>query len=464
MVRYAKQCLSLWLFMAAPLIAIFPVFSSADTLFTADDPRINYIGRFDFTDPLSPRWNWSGSTIEARFSGPTLGIGLIDGKADYDIEIDGVIDTVIRTQASVTRYDIRTDLSNTMHTVRIVQRSENHVSAAVFKGLYLDDNGTLGAAPVQPSRKIEFIGNSDLVAYGVESASGNCTDAQLRKFTNTNRSYGALIARAFDAQSVILGWSGKGMVRNYSSPSKRDSTNFTAYYGKTLGMLGVDWDFSKWIPDLVVIELGWNDFSSSTSDESRYPDDTMYIGDYRKCIAGIRSHYPDAAVLCVATHIRNLVDYVKRVVAEENASLQHPGVYYAEYPLDESLELTGCNGHPSTNDQRIIAEVLADTIKKKLGWDTGKVNVRVAPYRSCAAASAKKSFDAYPAGQYIVIIPAASLKPGTGIVMCAPDGRIVRRVTIDRTDRTVIPTATLPTGLYLIGAAASGWKRVAIAR
>jgi hypothetical protein len=464
MIRYLKQCLSVWCLMAVPLIAIVPALSSADTLFTADDPHINYSGRFDFTDPLSPRWNWSGSTIEACFSGPTIGIGIVDGKADYDVEIDGVIDTIIRTQTNVTRYTISADNSNTMHTVRIVQRSENHVSAAAFKGLYLADNETLGNAPEKPFRKIEFIGNSDLVAYGVESTSRSCTDAQLRKYTNTNRSFGTLIAKMFDAQSVVLGWSGKGLVRNYSSPSKRDTTSFTAYYGKTLGMLGVDWDFSKWVPDLVVIVLGWNDFSSSSPDESRYPDDTMYIGDYHKFIAGIRSHYPDAAVLCVATHIRNLVEYVKRVVTEENTSLQHPRVYFAEYPLDASLELTGCNGHPSQNDQRIIAGVLADTIKKRLGWDTGKVNVRVAPYRSRTATSTQNVFNAYLAGQQIVITTAASLKPGTGFMICAADGRIIRRVTMDRKNRTVISTSTLPAGLYVIGNTTAGWRRFAITR
>jgi lysophospholipase L1-like esterase len=349
-----------------------------------------------------------------------------------------------------------------MHTIRIIQRSENHISAATFKGLYLADGKTLGNAPMKPSRKIEFIGNSDLVAYGVESGSTKCNDNQIRFYTNTNRSFGTLIAKSFKAQSVILGWSGKGLVRNFDSPSKRSSTSFPAYYDKTLGMLDVKWDFTKWIPDLVVVILGWNDFSSSPRDESKYPDDTMYIGDYHKFITVLRNHYPNAAVLCVATHIGHLVDYVKRGVAEETTSLQHPKVYYAEYPPDESFTLTGCNGHPSPNDHRIIAEALADTIKQRLGWDTAKVDVREMRYCLRATTSTPRSFNASMVAKQIFITGAASSEPN--IMVRTVDGRTLRREKIDRQNRIVISIATLPAGVYFVGNSITGWKRFAITR
>jgi hypothetical protein len=461
--RYAKPNLSAWYFIIAALIVNFSTPGSADTLFTADDPRINYYGRFDFTDPLSPRWNWSGSTIEARFTGPSIGFGLVDGKADYDVEIDGVIDTIIRTKDTLQRYTIGTGFSDAMHTIRIVQRSENHASAATFKGFYLSQGKILGNAPTKPSRKIEFIGNSDLVAYGVESTVSKCNDNQIRLYTNTNLSFGTLIAKLFDAQSVILGWSGKGLVRNWDSPSKRSSTSFPAYYDKTLGMLDVKWDFTKWIPDLVVIELGWNDFTSSPPDAKKYPDDSMYVGDYHKFITVIRNHYPNAAVLCVATHGIHCVEYTKQVVAEETTSLKHPKVFYAEYPLDESLALAGCNSHPSPNDQRIIAEALGDTIKKRLGWDMAKVSVRTMPYCPRAAISTP-AIKAWMDARQFFISGAASSELEITILIRTIDGRTIRQEKIDRNNRIVISLATLPAGVYFIGNLITGWKRFAIMR
>ena len=46
----------------------------ADILIPPDNPRINYYGRFDFSDPLQPRFNWSGAIIEVTFPGPKIGM------------------------------------------------------------------------------------------------------------------------------------------------------------------------------------------------------------------------------------------------------------------------------------------------------------------------------------------------------------------------------------------------------
>jgi hypothetical protein len=451
-----------WVFyFAAASIANFPISSAADTLFTADDPRINYYGRFDFADPLSPRWNWSGSTIEARFSGSSVGLGLIDGKADYDIEIDGAVDTVLRTKSDIERYDAG-GFTDAMHTIRIVQRSENHASAARFKGFYLADGKTLGDPPAKPIRKIEFIGNSDLVAYGVESTIPSCNSSQVRFSTNTNLSFGSLIAKAFNAQSTILAWSGKGLVRNWDSPSKRSATSFTAYYDRTLGSLDTKWDFTQWIPDLVVIILGWNDFYTSSGDSTMVPDDTMYIGDYHTFISGIYRHYPGTAVLCVSTHIGHLLDNVKRVVAEETSLLQHPRVYFAEYPPNDAFTATGCNTHPSPEDHRLIAKALIDTISKRLGWDTAKVDVRLIPHSSIGSVGSGRPFHMSMTGQRISI--SGSLESGTAISLRLFNGQTVRRERIHGGGRMVFSTAGLPAGAYLIGSKALGWKRFAVTR
>ena len=66
----------------------------ADTLFSPSDSRINYYGRFDMSNPSRPLFNWSGSIIETSFYGPLIGIRLVCGNADYDIEIDNLLDTV----------------------------------------------------------------------------------------------------------------------------------------------------------------------------------------------------------------------------------------------------------------------------------------------------------------------------------------------------------------------------------
>ncbi len=447
-------------FYVAILTVFFILPAYPDTLITPVDPRINYYGRFDFSDPVSPRWNWSGSAIEARFPGPYIGIGLIDGKADYDIEIDGTLDTVLRTVENVEKYIIGNSFSDDMHTIKIVQRSENHTSAASFKGFYLTDGKTLGEAPPKPSLKIEFIGNSDLVAYGVESKSKKCSDSKVREYTNTNKSFGALIARHFNAQSVILGWSGKGLVRNYDSPAKRSTTNFPAYYDRTLGMIEGKWDFTKWIPDLVVIILGWNDYSSGSSDKNIYPDDTMFIGDYHKFIGVIRGNYPDAAILCVTTHHANLVEYVKRVVEEETTVLGRQKIYFAEYPPEDRFELTGCNGHPSPKDHEMIAKTLIDTISKRMGWNTS-INNNIQTTSIPYSVNLASGFKAYIRnGRIFVEAPDAGTQ--SDIIICNAQGKVVHRENLSYRKQFYVSASFIRPGVYIIGDKTIRWKQMPV--
>lgn len=67
--------------LSISLIVACLVFSinahAADTLITPDNPAINYYGRFDFSNPVAPRFNWSGSTIEFTLSGsPTVQVNM----------------------------------------------------------------------------------------------------------------------------------------------------------------------------------------------------------------------------------------------------------------------------------------------------------------------------------------------------------------------------------------------------
>jgi len=103
-------------------IALFVVTSFAEVLIPASNANINYYGRFDFSVANQARFNWSGSMIEASFTGTSIGIELVDGNTDYDIEIDGKQHSIIRT-SSTTKYTISTSLTNATHTIRVMQRA-----------------------------------------------------------------------------------------------------------------------------------------------------------------------------------------------------------------------------------------------------------------------------------------------------------------------------------------------------
>ncbi|HEX2955937.1 MAG TPA: SGNH/GDSL hydrolase family protein, partial [Chitinispirillaceae bacterium] len=351
------------------VFAVFMLFwpflsvARADVLIPASDPNINYYGRFDWSDPEKPVFNWSGNIIEANFPGPLIGMKLTHEDGYYDIEIDGEVVSVINC-GNKSDHIFTTNLTPSIHTLRVILRSEGHWSTAVFEGLYLENGKALAPPPVEPSRKIEFIGDSFSAGYGIESSSRSCSSTDLQKYTNTNKAFPMLITKAFHAQATVLAWSGAGMIRNYGDSKKRSDEPFPYYYDRTLADASdARWDYSKWIPDLVVICLGTNDFSTTP-----HPDDSMYIGDYHKMITRIISNYPQAKICCVGTTETIIQKLVKQVVTEENDQYIHPQVFYAEFP--PSIEYTACDWHPSITDNKAITNNILKSIMTEMNWDT----------------------------------------------------------------------------------------------
>jgi lysophospholipase L1-like esterase len=326
----------------------------AATIIPANDPNISFTGRFDFADPRAPRFNWSGSAIEAAFEGASIAMALSDGWADYDVAIDGAFHHILVTQNTPYQTVLATGLASGAHTVRVTMRSENHWSAAVFSGFVLDDGKKLLPLPAKPDRRIEFIGDSYTVGYGNESQSRACDAGRLRSTTNTNAAFGAIVSRAFAADGCILGWSGKGMVRNYGEPTQTSATPFPCYYDSTLGAAGPKWNYSQWVPQVVVICLGTNDFSTTPN-----PSQQLFVQAYHAFINRIFAQYPMAMALCVATQTGPCTTYVHTMVNEEKSIPAHSGkVHYAAFPA--SLDMTGCDSHPSLKDHQAIAAVLGD--------------------------------------------------------------------------------------------------------
>ena len=427
----------------------------ADILIPPDNPQINYYGRFDFSDPLQPRFNWSGAIIEVTFPGPKIGMRIAHNDAYYDIEIDGMLDTTIHTDFNTREYIFRDDLSEDLHTVRIILRNEGHWGAAIFLGIYLQDDHDLSDAPIKPAQKIEFIGDSHTAGYGIESPGRTCNEDQLNMYTNANLTFAMNVTNAFHAQSIILGWSGAGMVRNYGDSNKRSSDPYSSHYGQTLGAVDdVEWDFTQWIPDLVVINLGTNDYSTDPN-----PDDSMYIGDYHKFINKILGNYPDAAIICISGESGAFEDNVKRVVSEQNSEHNHPKVYAVQYP--SSLALTGCDWHPSIEDNEKIADVLISTIIEQLNWDTTS-SATISESFHRRQQSNYASFSAIQSGNVIHLSSNQQIRPRTPFRLLSINGRVLQERKLSDNHSCSFSLQNISPGLYLIGNKEIGWLQCII--
>jgi len=353
------------LLLAALIVQACCTPASAAVEIPANDPNIQYLGRWDFSDPLAPSHSWPGVCIQARFEGTSIGVRMTDNFCYYNIIIDGIPHAAFHpTAAALTTYMLATGLSDGLHTIRIEKRNETTWAKFSFHGLVIDDGKILHPPEQALQRRIEFVGDS------YTSASGNEYDkpdkpAEDAPLTNISEGFGPITARHFGAEYMMTSRSGYGMVMDWQGSR---SGSLPAIFGQThIHTATPPWDFSTWAPHLVVIGLGLNDYSGmggwngAISESNR----ALYKSEYHKFIATLRDLYPGVKILAVAPHVEWLQLVISEIVIEENAA-GNGDVYYAFYPYYQGGYVY--DGHPSVATHHKIAEELIKAINGFDAW------------------------------------------------------------------------------------------------
>ncbi|MFJ7175321.1 hypothetical protein ACIQXA_02515 [Streptomyces massasporeus] len=168
----------------------------------------------------------------------------------------------------------------------------------------------------------------------------------------------ALTARGLRADYQLNAYSGQGMVRNYNGGSPE--VNYRTFYDRAL--LNVPGDVWRnpgtWRPQLVVVHLGTNDFSTPLNPGEPWTDESLaaaYRSAYSGFLAKLRQRYGSATTL-LAVGTGPFAGHVEHVV-RERASAGDRRVRY--WPLDTTgLDCTGCHWHYSARDHRLLADRL----------------------------------------------------------------------------------------------------------
>jgi len=264
------------------------------------DPNIFYMGRVD-CKPAGPAFAFPAVSVRVRFQGGALDLRLMDSGSGtarstnyYDVSIDGGPPTRLEAVAGDHTYPLARGLIDGEHTAEIVKRVESNGNTG--KGQVLGFRVREGARllPVrQRPLRVEFVGDSITCGYGNEVST--TTPDRFHYTTinsNANAAYGAIAARLLDAEYVAVAISGRGVYRNYRDEAGELAA---AYYDDTLpdDATAPPWDFTRYLPDVVVVNLGTNDFSPPG------PNHDEYKTAYTNLLKQIRGHYPDALLLAV---------------------------------------------------------------------------------------------------------------------------------------------------------------------
>jgi lysophospholipase L1-like esterase len=246
------------------------------------------------------------------------------------------------------------------HVVRLEKLTESQAGGGRFLGF----TPAAGGAALQPprrARQIEYIGDSYTVGYGNTSPRRECTPREVHATTDTQQAFGPLVARRFDADYRIVAYSGFGIVRNYGG--RVPELSLPGIYERLApdaprALLLPD---PHWRPLLIVVNLGTNDFSTPLAPGERWRDAAALRADYRSRYAAfLRSldvRHSQARFVLMGSDV--FLEDVRQV----RASLPEPLRARVTTLRFGDLELTGCNWHPSLEDNRRLADQLAAAIE-----------------------------------------------------------------------------------------------------
>ena len=344
--------------------------------FTANEQNVKLIGRTAEDEGI--RWlALSASGIEFTFTGTSAAITVVgdnmtatpDKQARFAVYINGerTMDEMVDSAEKI--YSVFSSEEAAETTVKLLKLSEAAESTMGIKGIDVTSVGDIQPT-AEKELKIEFIGDSITCGYGVDDED---RDHHFKTSTeDATKAYAYKTAELLNADYSLVSYSGHGIISGYSDGKKKVTsqlvpkvyTKFAKSYGtynNYFNVSDIDWDFSKFQPDYVVINLGTNDDSYTIGDKERVLE---YAEDYVKFLKTVREKNPQAHIICslgvmgdrLMSGVNKAFDLYTEETGDQNISVFH------FKPQDGSTGYAA-DWHPTAATHDIAAADLSEYIK-----------------------------------------------------------------------------------------------------
>jgi hypothetical protein len=305
---------------------------------------------------------------------------LIDG------EDDSTKGSLIVLDQAEGEYTLVEGLEEGYHTVKLLKRSEAIDSNTALKSLSTD--GTFTNPPQPKSFSIQFIAASSSTGYG---NLGTLQDSKTTANSDGLNAFAYLTTFMLDAEISIFSASGWGVSRGYNTPGFSHNPSFGGISevenipnafeyvaidasNRVLTALG-KWDISNFIPDVIVVNLGTNDFNASSyrtmSTEDKTALEDRFKADYVDFLVLLNNMYPNAKII-VAYGLMNEQGLLEAITLEiinlANSEIGQTVVFAFEMEgAGTNSNPYGANYHPNVQTSINVARDLADYIHELTG-------------------------------------------------------------------------------------------------
>ena len=260
------------------------------TIVTARDSRIAYMGRVAF-EPDGAHLGFPGIVIRFVYRGaaPTLRLSASSPDCYFNLACNGWDPVVIRLHQGENEIHLPTGTAPAQGwLVELLRRTEAWQGTATFEGLLLPTGCDLLPPPPWPARKLMFIGDSITCGEYIERFPPENDNSP--RTTNAARTFGMLLGKWLHARVHLVSYGGRGVMRDWQGNT--NVNNAPQFFQRAMPDDPASrWDHASYVPDLVVVSLGQNDFNKDL------PDEAVYTKAYDDFVGEVRAAYPHAAVL-----------------------------------------------------------------------------------------------------------------------------------------------------------------------
>ncbi|WP_440056817.1 GDSL-type esterase/lipase family protein (plasmid) [Pseudoalteromonas sp. T1lg65] len=310
----------------------------------------------------SVKLNWPGTQMRTKLIGRSIAIDIKGYGDQFDVLVDGKLHKKLKTSYSgeSEHFVLFEQEDHKAVNIELVKRWENYQNNTEILQVHIDGR-VEGIWQQQPH--ILFIGDSISAGFGSESNKRQCEWPEVVATSNARLAFPYMTADMLNASYTQVSYSGLGLVRNWSGNQPHHTLR--SYYDQFSAVPNSGNEFIDKYPQLIVIEVGTNDFSTDPQPHEPWDNILQVKASWENTmvefVTTLRNRYPMTPIIFMPRPAYPY-DYIIPATETAKSRLEKLGVTEL-YTHNFYSELNGCVWHPTESEHKSIADNLAGFIR-----------------------------------------------------------------------------------------------------